>query len=264
MEHTIKELKELYIRGSKFYDDNYCFPFKNLGLFNEIQFKTYYDYFTKTLLIAWESSRPNKVHKNFKFEIDWFFNLFAVPSKLIETETKDNPIVSNFMEGFKTHSGFTLAFLSVINDINYEIQECLKHNDVEHIIIYGWSQGGVLSIMNHLWIKTIIENTEYENIDIQTFTIGTPKFIYRRLFYIFNKRKEWKKISKKLNGVHMFANRNDIFSKLPFRWMGFINPMKITKLDAPFNIFKIWHPWTYHIKDRYDKLVEEWFDKQIK
>lgn len=260
MEHTIEELKELYTRGSKFYDDNYCFPFKNLGLFNEIQFKTYYDSEIKTLLIAWESSRPNKVHKNFKFEIDWFFNLYAVPSKLIETETADNSIVSDFMEGFKTHSGFTLAYLSVINDINAEIQECLKNNDVKCILNYGWSQGGVLSIMNHLWLKTILKNTKYENVDIQTFTIGAPRFIHRPL--IFFNRMRWVTLKEKFEGIHMFANKNDIFSKLPFRWMRYRHPVKLIKLEGPFSLIKIWSPWTYHIKDRYDKLIEEWFNKQ--
>ena len=261
MEHTISELKELYMCCSKFYDNNIGFPFINLGLLGEIQVKTYYDKPSKTLLIAWESSRPNRTHKSLKLRIDWIINLIAFPSKLIETETKDNPIVSNFMEGFKTHSGFSVAFISTINDFNNIIKKHLEEGPIEHILTYGWSQGGVLSLMTHLWLKTIFENTKYENVDMQTFTIGTPRFIHRGIFY---NKKKWKKLIEKFDGVHMFANKNDLITKVPFKWMGYVHPIELVKLEGPFNFFKVIRPWVFHIKERYDPLVEAWFEERLK
>src|SRR5574344_390443 len=251
-----KDIKEKYIRLSKFYDDENV-PFENCGITKEIQMKSKYVPETQTMMFAWECSRPNRVNKKLPIAIDWVVNLMAWPC-LLFSKLENIDKTKNFMNGFQTHTGFSIAFLDVIDDIKSDIEKVTKENkEIKNFEIYGWSYGGAMAMFTHGYLKTL-----YPNANIYTFTIGGPRVVVKLISNVVTLNR-WLSLKSKYQNLFMFQNANDIVSKAPFKFMCYRHIQPGIKLEKPFNIIKVFQPQVYHLKTRYDDLIVKYLDKQI-
>lgn len=221
-----------------FYNDEKNHPFINEGFKKEIQLKIMYDKDTKTIKIAFESSRSNRINKKCFLSWDWIGNLAFFP--LWSYPYKDMKI------RFRTHLGFTIIWKSVEDYIKANLDIIIKRNpEVEKIWIFGWSQGGATAQFCHEFC-----GYNYPQLETTTMTIGSPKPLYK----IFNLVKK-AAIVKRFERLIMIANNNDIVPKAPFGWMGFEHIVPVFKVGDKFNIIKIFNPFKYHMNTTYLECV---------
>lgn len=256
-------LLELYKRLSAFYD-NPEIPFENVGLLDETQVKTHYNPETKTFSLAFESSRSNRVQKKLPLAIDWIINFIALPTGLLYRKI-NQPKTHNFTKNHRTHAGFSIAFLKIIDHIDGKIKEVINnHQQIDNFEIYGWSYGGAMATMCHGWIysKFCALQGLKKIPTLTTITIGAPRTYFKIFFNIF-KAKHWSDIKRQYQNIYLFSNANDIVTHVPFTLMSSTHVMPRIILEKPFNIIKIFKPTIYHQKTRYDELIINKLTKEI-
>lgn len=256
-------LLETYKRLSALYD-NKEIPFVNVGLLEETQIKTYYDNETKVFSIIFECSRPNRVQKKFPFSIDWIINLFALPtSMLYQPYSQDK--TKNFTKYHRTHAGFSLAFIKIIDYIEARIQDVYNNNqEIKKFEVFGWSYGGAMATMCHGWLanKYHIMNDANNDYFITTITIGAPRTYFKIPFNIL-KASRWKELKNNYQNIYLFSNAYDIVTKVPFKFMSYSHIMPRIILEKHANIFRIFRPNIYHHKTNYDKIIINKLTKEV-
>lgn len=256
IEKNASELKSKYLKMSKFYDNNEEFPFENDGILHETQIKTHFDEDSHTFMIAFECSRPNRVHKKLPVAFDWIINFTALPSKVLSYPIYNND-TKFCTEGYGIHAGYALSFLSIIDILSKKIDECLATNVIKEFNVYGWSYGGAMASLLHLWLKA-----KYSKKPTITFTIGAPMVWFHPIIHPFEFFRI-KRLKSRLEGLYMFQNANDIVPKAPFKILGYRHLTPNIVLEKPFNLIKIFKPTVYHLKTRYDELITNYFDRML-
>lgn len=236
-----KYIKDFMNNMSDFYDDDTTYPFKNVGIAKEIQVKIAYNTETKTIKIAFECSRKNRVNRRlFNVNWDWLGNLLYFP-------TKCNPYKDMNVE-FETHLGFTMIWKSVEDYIKDQVSNMIRnHADAKNIWIFGWSQGGATAQFCHEFCRY-----NFPTLETTTMTVGSPRILCTIKDPLIKAD-----VVQRFKRLVMFANNNDIVPTAPFDNLGFSHIVPLYKVGKKFNFFKMLLPWIYHLKDTYMKEINK-------
>lgn len=252
-------LKEFFNEMYDFYESNED-QFVNIGLLNETQAKFRYNPKRHSIDVAFECSRPNRVHKKFPIAIDWIINLFYIPVNFIFARFKRTYKDSDIK--FYTHAGFTIAWLACVeyfeNTINCMLQE---HPDVTDIRIYGWSYGGAMAQFAYEFAKYKYEMKQ-KRVVVTAMTIGAPK-IFFNMYLMFWRIKDWLRFIPRFDRLIMFKNKNDIVTTMPLKILGFNHVVPCYEVGDKFNIFKFFNPMKYHLNTTYKQVINDELDERI-
>lgn len=138
---------------------------------------TSYERFEKTTHGPWETagldvqfrveSEGNTVRVFFqctKSLVDWIVDFLSFP------------VVHAFSKTMKLHAGYELAFSTAFNSIIAEIQKYQRFYDALKIEIHGYSYGGGIATLLHLYIKRCFQWHE-----VHTELYGSPRVVFGKL-----------------------------------------------------------------------------------
>ncbi len=252
-------LKEFFNEMYDFYESKED-KFINIGLLQETQAKFKFNPKHHSIDIAFECSRPNRVHKKFPIAIDWIINLFYIPVNFIFVRSKRT--YKDSAVKFYTHAGFTTAWLACVEYFENTVDRLLEdHPDVADIRIYGWSYGGALAQFAYEFAKYKY-NMKQNRVTVTAMTIGAPK-IYFNMYLIFWRIKDWINFIPRFDRLIMFKNRNDIVTTMPLKILGFNHIVPCYEVGDKFNFFKLFNPVKYHINTTYKEVINKELNKRI-
>lgn len=141
---------------------------------------------------------------------------------------------------YYVHKGF-LGEWKKINDF---FLDTIKSID-KPITISGHSYGGAIAT---LCLEDLGFKYPEKKHTLFLVTFGSPRIIG---FYNYRKiRKRWK------NSI-IYANNNDLVTKIPFWFLGYRHVKKTRDLGEKFHFFKLFKPQTYHTIDTYIEELEK-------
>lgn len=139
---------------------------------------------------------------------DWFRNFFHFPWR--------NPGYSG-CRSYLCHSGYLMAWMEVKDVIINKITETDEEGyyKFNQIIIVGYSFGGAMAVLCK-------ECCWYYRHDIDKYTTGYAFESPRVLFGLWMP----KKLRRRWKNFFIYRNKHDIVTHVPFRFLGFIHPVK--------------------------------------
>lgn len=256
-EVNIKHLQRIFNNLYDFYDDKQ-YPFENLGILKETQLKFKYDPVEKAIFIAVECSANNRVPETKPkwFNMDWFTNLFFIPSKALKN---GNPMrtYEDSLINFYTHTGFTVSFKAIEEDLKKRLEEFITNNEVENIYCYGWSLGGALVQLIHESLVYRYNIKEDRNIQILSFASGSPRVFYYAFKYNPFKALDWFRLSLRFKKCFLLKDVNDIITRVPPVIFGARHVIQEVRLGGKFNIIEIFKVSKHHMNTNYRDLFNK-------
>ena len=174
---------------------------------------------------------------------DWFVNLMFTQKYYNAFDYNGKPIV------LKVHNGWASMYKAMKDDVRTKFIDLYKMYPTAEIEIVGWSLGSGQAMLcaQDLYFNYGIKSHLYTYGSVNPFKTN-----------IFNRRKIKRYLRECCKEVYNFADRSDIVSYLPFRFIfGFIKIQRVN-IKGRFKLFGLFNPYKYHThydqKDLYSKI----------
>jgi hypothetical protein len=127
---------------------------------------------------------------------DWLYDFWFTPER-----------GGSFYGKYRVHAGYLRAFESVARDVIQRIIETMPSDSHGRIQIFGYSYGGAMATLLHLFLKMY-----WGGVTIQTWTFGSPRTLWGEI---------GPKIERLFDGLTNFKASGDLVTHYMPRFTGY-------------------------------------------